>query len=215
MVKDGSGGGASPRPDSNAWVDFKGQKRRNRTHRSTTDPEARLYTKSSGQAALPCHSMHVLMENRHGIGVDIKVGKADGHAERKCCLKMLDRVKRKLGIEPATLGADKGYDTEDFLLALEARGIDPHIACKSRKEIDVPREDDEGAWARWFNQQAATDRAFKISQRKRRLDEEIFGWLKCFGGLRRVRVVGRWKIQQLADIGLATLNLVRMSRLLA
>jgi transposase len=212
---DKGGGGSSPRPDSNAWVDFKGQKRSNRTHRSTTDPEARLYTKSSGQAALPCHSMHVLMENRHGIGVDIKVGKADGHAERKCCLKMLDRVKRKLGIEPATLGADKGYDTEDFLLALEDRGIEPHIACKSRKEIDVPREGDEGAWARWFNQQGARDRAFKISQRKRRLDEEIFGWLKGFGGLRRVRVVGRWKIQQLADVGLATLNLVRMSRLLA
>ena len=194
-------------------MDFKGQKQQQDL--LTTDPQARLYTKSSGQAALPCHSMHVLMENRHGIGVDIKVGKADGHAERKCCLKMLDRVKRKMGIEPATLGADKGYDTEDFLLALEARGIDPHIACKSRKEIDVPREDDEGAWARWFNQQAASGRAFKISQRKRRLDEEIFGWLKGFGGLRRVRVVGRWKIQQLADIALSALNLVRMSKLLA
>jgi hypothetical protein len=60
--------------------------------------------------------MHVLMENRHGIGVDIRVGKADGYAERKCCLRMLDRVKRSLGIEPATLGADKGYDTEDFAL---------------------------------------------------------------------------------------------------
>ncbi|MFN0133901.1 MAG: IS5 family transposase [Phycisphaerales bacterium] len=207
-------GGTGRRPDSNAWVDFKGQKRSNRTHRSTTDPEARLYTKSSGQAALPCHSMHVLMENRHGIGVDIKVGKADGHAERKCCLKMLDRVKRRLGLEPATLGADKAYDTEDFLLALEERDIEPHIACKSRKEIDVPREHDEGAWARWFNQQSQRDRAFKISQRKRRLDEEIFGWLKQFGGLRRARLVGRWKIQQLADIALGTLNLIRISRLL-
>lgn len=218
MDSDGGTGGTParpPRPDSNAWVDFKGQKRSNATHRSVTDPEARLYTKSSGQAALPCHSMHVLMENRHGLGVDIRVGKADGYAERKCCLKMLDRVKRVLGLEPATLGADKGYDTEDFLLALEERGIEPHVSCKSRKEIDVPREDEKGAWARWFNQQGQRDRAFKISQRKRRLDEEIFGWLKQFGGLRRARVVGRWKIQQLADIGLATLNIVRMSRLLA
>lgn len=215
--KDGDGGkgGLSSRPDSNAWVDFKGQKRSNTTHRSTTDPEARLYTKSSGQAALPCHSMHVLMENRHGIGVDIRVGRADGYAERRCALRMLDRVKRKLGIEPATLGADKGYDTEDFLLALEARGIEPHVSCKSRKEIEVPREDNEGAWARWFNQQGQRDRDFKLSQRQRRLDEEIFGWLKQFGGLRRARVVGRWKIQQLADIALAALNLVRMSRLLA
>lgn len=216
--KDGGTGGMPARHthrDSNAWVDFKGQKRRNKTHRSVTDPEARLYTKSSGQAALPCHSMHVLMENRHGLGVDIRIGKADGYAERRCALRMLDRVKRALGLEPTTLGADKGYDTEDFLLALEERGIEPHVSCKSRKEIDVPREDEHGAWARWFNQQGRRDRAFKISQRKRRLDEEIFGWLKQFGGLRRARVVGRWKIQQLADIGLATLNIVRMIGLLA
>lgn len=217
---DGKGGGAAGtpaggRPDSNAWVDFKGQKRSNRTHRSTTDPEARLYTKSSGQTALLHHSMHVLMENRHGLGVDIRIGKADGHAERKCCLRMLDRVKRTLGLEPVTLGADKGYDAEDFLLALEERGIEPHVSCKSKNEIDVPRADDEGAWARWHNQQGAGDEVFKVSQRKRKLDEEVFGWCKVVGGLRRMRVAGRWKIQQLADIALATLNLIRMSKLLA
>ena len=142
-----------------------------------------LPTKSSGQAALLSHSMHVLMENRHGIGVDIRVGKADGYAERRCCLKMLDRVKRKLGMEPATLGADKGYDSGDFLLALEERGIEPHIACKSRKEIPVPREGDEEAWARWFNQQGGKARGFKTSQRKRKLDEEVFGWCKVVGGM--------------------------------
>jgi transposase len=210
----GAGTGTAPRPDSNPWVDFKGHKRNNKTHRSTTDPEARLYTKSSGQTALLHHSMHVLMENRHGLGVDIRIGKADGYAERKCCLKMLDRVKRTLGLEPATLGADKGYDAEDFLLALEERGIEAHVSCKSRKEMDVPHEDNEGAWARWFNQQRGKDRAFRTSQRRRKLDEEVFGWCKV-GGLRRMRVVGRWKIQQLADIGLATLNLIRMSKLLA
>lgn len=212
---DGDDTGGGTRPDSNAWVDFKGQKRSNRTHRSTTDPEARLYTKSSGQAALLHHSMHVLMENRHGLGVDIRIGKADGYAERTCCLKMLDRVKRRLGLEPATLGADKGYDTEDFLLALEGRGIEPHVSCKSRGEIDVPRVDAQGAWARWFNQQGAGDKGFQISQRKRKLDEEVFGWCKVVGGMRRMRVAGRWKIQQLADVALATLNLIRMSRLLA
>jgi transposase len=212
--KDGPGGGAAYK-DSNAWVDFKGQKRSNKTHRSMTDPEARLYTKSSGQTALLHHSMHVLMENRHGLGVDIRIGKADGYAERKCCLRMLDRVKRKLGLEPVTLGADKGYDTEDFLLALEERGIEPHVSCKSRKEIDVPREDDDGAWARWHNQQGAGDKAFEISQRKRKLDEEVFGWCKVVGGLRRMRVNGRKKTQQLADIALATLNMVRMVKLLA
>ncbi len=213
--KDGDDPGTGTRPDSNAWVDFKGQKRNNKTHRSTTDPEARLYTKSDGQTALLHHSMHVLMENRHGLGVDIRIGKADGYAERKCCLRMLDRVKRTLGLEPATLGADKGYDAEDFLLALEERGIEPHVSCKSKKEIDVPREDDDGAWARWHNQQGQSDAAFKVSQRKRKLDEEVFGWCKVVGGMRRMRVAGRWKIQQLADIALATLNLIRMSKLIA
>jgi len=200
----------------NPWVNFRGQKRTNATHRSITDTESRLYTKSTGIAYLQ-HSMHVLMENRHGIGVDIRVGKADGYAERRCAIKMLDRVKRKLGLEPATLGADKGYDTEDFLLSLKDRGIQTHIACKSKKEIVVPRagqKNKEGVWARWFNQQGGGTEAFKVSQRKRRLDEEIFGWLKQVGGLRRSRVVGRWKIQQLADIALSSLNLIRMSKLL-
>jgi transposase len=212
--KDRGDGGASVPKDSNAWVDFKGHKRSNKTHRSTTDPEARLYTKSDGQTALLHHSMHVLMENRHGLGVDIRIGKADGYAERKCCLRMLDRVKRKLGLEPATLGADKGYDAGDFLVALEERGIEPHVSCKSKSEIDVPREDDDGVWARWHNQQGQSDKAFEISQRKRKLDEEVFGWLKQFGGLRRARVVGRRKLQQLADIGLSTLNMIRMAKLL-
>jgi len=127
------------------------------------------------------------------------------------------RIASKLGLEPATLGADKGYDTEDFLLSLKDRGIQTHIACKSKKEIVVPRagqKNKEGVWARWFNQQGGGTEAFKVSQRKRRLDEEIFGWLKQVGGLRRSRVVGRWKIQQLADIALSSLNLIRMSKLL-
>ncbi|MBU6280322.1 MAG: IS5 family transposase [Actinomycetales bacterium] len=198
----------------NPWVDFRGEQRGNKTHRSVVDPEARLYTKTTGVAYLQ-HSMHVLMENRHGIGVDIRVGKADGYAERTCCLRMLDRVKRRLGIEPATLGADKGYDTEDFVLALEERGIEPHAACKSRKELDVPGVEADGAWARWFNQRRVGEKAFELSQRKRKLNEEIFGWLKQFGGLRRARLTGRWKIQQLADVALGTLNLIRMSKLLA
>ena len=208
-------GGTGGRPDSNAWVDFKGQKRSNKTHRSTTDPEARLYKKGEGQAALLHHLMHVLMENRNGIGVDIRVGVADGHGERKCALGMLDRVKRALGLEPTTLGADKGYDAGDFLLALEKRSIEPHISCKSKSELDVPAADDDKGWARWHNQRVQSDAGFEVSQRKRKRNEEIFGWCKVVGGLRKMRVAGRWKIQQLADIALATLNLVRVTKLLA
>ena len=202
------------KPDSNRWVNFRGEKRSNQTHRSTTDPQARLYTKTGGVAYLQ-HSMHVLMENRHGIGVDIRVGKADGHAERRCCLRMLDRMKRKFKMTPKTLGADKGYDAGDFLQAVDDRNIESHVACKSRKELELPDDDDKEGWARWYNQQGQEKPAFKVSQRKRRLDEEIFGWLKQFGGLRRSRLVGRWKIQQLADIALSALNLIRMSKLLA
>jgi len=128
---------------------------------------------------------------------------------------MLDRVRRKLGLEPATLGADKGYDAGGFLRALDDRGIEAHMACKSAKKLDVPREDNEEGWARWSNQSGQTGSGFATSQRKRRLVEEIFGWLKQFVGLRRSRLVGRWKIQQLADIGLSVLNLIRMSKLLA
>ena len=192
-----SGGGLSastpavtPRSDSNAWVDFRSQRRGNATHRSVVDPEARLYTKTDGVAYLQ-HSMHVLMENRNGIGADICVGEADGYAERACGLKMLDRVKRKLNLAPTTLGADKGYDTEDFLPALEERGIEPHLACKSQDEIKVPCEEDEGKMARWRNQHRQREKYCHVSQKKRKLNEEIFGWLKQFGGLRRARVVGR------------------------
>ena len=107
--------------------------------------------------------MHVLMENRNGIGVDICVGEADGYAERTYGLKMLDRVKRKLNLAPTTLGADKGYDTEDFLPALEARGIEPHVACKSKDAIKVPCEDDEGKMARWRNQHRQREKYCQVS----------------------------------------------------
>ena len=157
----------------------------------------------------------ISLENRHGIGVDILVGKADGFAERKCCLKMLDRVRKKLEIEPKTLGADKGYDMPDFLPELEERKIKPHIACKSDKRIDVKDEADIGLMARRMNQRRQRNKGYQVSQRKRKLDEEVFGWLKQYGGLRRARVCGRWKIQQCADMALSTLNLIRVTRLLA
>lgn len=205
---------SDPPADSNSWVDFKGEKRSNKTHQSQTDPEARLYTKASGVAFLQ-HMMHVVMENRLGLGLGIHVGAANGTSERTCGLKILDRIAKRFGLKPTTLGLDKGYDAGEFLAELDERGIQPHAACKSKKPLDVPRADDEQAWARWFNQRGAGERGYKTSQRKRKLIEEIFGWLKTIGGLRRAKVAGRWKIQQFADIALGSLNLVRMSKLLA
>ena len=198
----------------NPWVNFRGEKRSNKTHRSTTDRQARLYSKTRGVAYLQ-HTMHVLMENRHGIGVDILVGKADGFGERKCCLKILDRVRKKLEIKPKTLAADKGYDMPDFLPELEGRGIRPQIACKSAKRIEVKDDSNIGLLARRANQRRQRNTGYKISQRKRKLDEEVFGWLKQYGALRRARVCGRWKIQQCANMALSALNLIRITRLLA
>lgn len=213
--KQGPGGGASNDGRvGNPWVDFRGEKRSNESHRSVTDPEARLYTKTKGVAYLQ-HCMSVMMENRHGLGLDIEVDRADGHAERRSALRLLKRVTRTLGITPRTLGADKGYDTEDFLEALDQHGIEPHVACKSKKEIEIPKPEDDGAWARWFNQKRSGTPGFTASQRKRRLNEEIFGWLKQFGGLRRARLVGQWKLRQMAYIALGSLNLIRLSKLLA
>lgn len=213
---DGNSGGDSSQPMirvGNPWVDFRGEKRSNKTHRSTTDPEALLYTKTKGVAYLQ-HSMHVLMENRHGIGVDIKVGKADGYAERTCALQMLERVERRLGIRPETLAADKGYDAGAFLAELESRDIVPHAACRAKNPIIVRNVSDAASCARQSNQDRTRTEGYTISQRVRKRNEEVFAWLKVVGGLRRSRVCGRWKIQQLADMALSTLNMVRISRLL-
>ena len=213
--QDGTGSAsASGRSDSNRWVNFRGEKRSNRTHRSTTDREARLYTKSSGVAYLQ-HMMHVLGENRHGIGIAILVTKADGHAERKACLKLLDRAKKRLRVRAKTLGADKGYECGDFLHELEKRKVRPHIASRAQRPIKTRPDSDSALHARRRNHARREHPAYEVSQRKRRLIEESFGWLKQYGGLRRAKVCGRWKIQQLAEIALSALNLLRVTRLLA
>ena len=152
----------------NPWIDFRGEKRSNDTHRSTTDPEARLYTKTGGVAYLQ-HTMHVMTENRHGLAVDITVGPADGYAERECALTMLDQVKRCLGIRPTTLAADKGYDAGGFLVDLESREVEPHVACKSETLIKHPRTKDEQkaaeVWARRDNQCRRRSARYGVSQR--------------------------------------------------
>ncbi|MCX5691543.1 MAG: IS5 family transposase [Planctomycetota bacterium] len=196
--KNDKGSGQS---DSNRWVDFKGEKRRNATHRSATDPQARLYTKNKGVAYLQ-HSMHVLMENRNG------------YAERRSGLRLIRRVRKRFRLRPRTLGVDKGYDCGKFLAALSELGVKPHAASKAKKPLATPDPEDSERWERWVNQNRQGDKGYQTSQRKRKLVEEVFGWLKTVGNMRRARVVGRWKIQQFADVALATLNMVRMSKLI-
>jgi transposase len=208
----GSGGAAGGR---NPSVNFKGERRVNATHRSTTDPEARLYKKGDGVGAFLCHSGHALTENRHGLVMSVRVDEASGTAERESTLEMLDHLERRHGVRPATLGADKGYDAGPFLVELEKRWIEPHVAIKSGKIDPLRAGAEEGTWARWFVRSEQRSVAFKKSQRRRKLVEEFFGWAKTVAGMRRARHVGREKIRQCFELAAAAYNLVRMKNLLA
>lgn len=207
--KDDQDGG--PGSGRNPTVDFKGERRTNATHASTTDPEAKLYRKGDGVGAFLCHSGHALTENRHGLVMSVRVDEANGTAEREGTLAMLDDLERRHGVRPATLGADKGYDAGPFILELEERWIEPHVAIKAGR-IE-PRDD--GSWARWFVRSEQRRAAFKKSQRRRKLVEEFFGWIKTVAGMRRARHVGRVKIRQCFELAAAAYNLVRMRNLLA
>jgi transposase len=193
-----SGGGSSggfKNPD----VDYRGEKRRNETHVSRTDPEAQLMRKGRGKETRLCYAGHVLMENRNGLIVDIDLTQATGRAERESALRMLDRLrwrKRRL-----TLGGDKGYDTHDFVAELRQRQVTPHVARNQsgrRSAID-------GRTTSWGG--------YKVSQRIRKRVEEIFGWVKTVGGGRKLRYVGLARNQLWAGLTAAGYNLVRMIRI--
>ncbi len=200
----------------NAEVDFHGQKRSNETHASRTDPEAKLYRKSPGQEAKLSHMGHVLSENRNGLIITVTSTHAGGTAERTAALDMLDELKRSHGRVPKTVGADKGYDDGEFLIALESREIEPHIPLV-KPPVDPKtvqhHERIPGVKARHRMQQRLPQEGYQLSQRCRKKVEECFGWLKTIAGLDRCRTVGRWKLQQLLEVGAAAFNLVRLRRL--
>ncbi len=200
----GGGGGGRDVP-----VDFHGERRRNATHRSTTDPDARLARKGRGKEAHLSHSGHVVMENRSGLCLDIAIDRADGQAERREALRMLRRVERRHGLCPRTLGVDTGYDDGGFLVKVEARGIEPHVPIR-RGEI-VAR--DENADARRRARRCARTKRYRISQRVRKRVEQVFGWCKTVGGLGRTRFIGHPRIEMDARITAAAYNLLRMTRL--
>ena len=196
--------------DSNRWVDWQGETRSNATHESKTDPEARLARKGPGREAKLCHSMHALMENRHGLVMDIDVDEANGRAEREATERMLARVRRRHWRRPKTLGLDKGYDDGAFLERLERKhDVVPHVATR-KGEI---KGWDERAWARRKARWRASDEGYQASQKCRRRVEEIFGWLKTIGGMRKMRFVGRWKIQEYAYAAAATFNFMRLAKI--
>jgi transposase/IS5 family transposase len=206
--KDGEPGKKKDDDPGNPTVNFQGEKRPNETHASTTDPEARLARHGRGKEARLCHSAHVLMENRHGLIVDILVDAADGHAERRCALAMLRHVKRRHRVKAKTLGADAGYDDGEFLEEIESRDIVPHVPM--REFGSGPKSE-----SRKRAQKRMGTKGYSISQRIRKRVEEIFGWCKTVGHLAKVRLVGRWKLAMEALITGAAYNLLRMAKLKA
>ncbi|WP_207100977.1 IS5 family transposase [Paracoccus shandongensis] len=192
-----------PRPTRqhrNAEVDFRGEKRSNATHASTTDPDARLYKKSPGTGAMLCFIGHALMENRSGLIVQGDLTEADGHAERRAALDMVHRHSpgstRRL-----TLGADKGYDAANFVGDLRTACVTPHVAQKTRySAIDGRTTRHEGY-------------ALSIKHRKR--IEEAFGWAKTVGGMAQTVYRGVERVRSRFILTMAANNLARLPRLLA
>ena len=192
-----------PPPDDpgNPTVNFHGKKLSNETHQSTTDPESKLYRKGHNHEAKLSYSGNVLMENRNGLIIDLRVEPATGYAERAGALAMLDEsVPNQVGV---TLGADAGYDIGDFVAACRERGITPHVAQtrdqRRRSAVDGRTTRHEG---------------YSTSQRIRKRVEEIFGWAKTVACFRKTRFRGLARTQLAAHFVAAAYNLLRLSRLL-
>lgn len=186
----------------NPTVDFKGESRRNDTHRSATDPESVLYRKAKGKEAKLCFGGHILMENRHGLCADFTLHNPITEPEPAMALRQLDQhVQLHEGTDPKTLGADKGYHQRAFVSGCRERGVAPHVACKD--SVRVPGLDGR-----------TTQRSgYQTSQRIRKRVEEIFGWIKTVGGLRRSRYRGQERTQAWACFVAGTYNLLRLTRL--
>lgn len=186
--------GQAPGSDSgrNAEVDFHGEKRSNKTHQSTTDPEARLAKKGKGKEAKLCFMGHVLMENRNGMIVDVETTRATGTAEVEAALEMLDAVG---GDRRLTVGGDKNYDQRPFVDPCRDMNVTPHVAQKQRSRVDGRTTRHPG---------------YKVSQRIRKRVEEIFGWEKTVGGLRKLRFRGLKRVGQWVTLSASVFNVVRM-----
>lgn len=183
----------------NAETDFRGHKRSNSTHASVTDPQARLYKKSPGAGAILCFMGHTLMENRNGLIVQAEATQADGHAERKAAVKMVNRHSpgstRRL-----TLGADKGYDSADFISDLRQMCVTPHVARKSRHSAIDGRTHRHSGYA--------------VSQKRRKKIEEPFGWAKTVGSMAQTMLRGTERLGAQFTMTMAACNLARLPKLL-
>ena len=185
----------------NPTVNFHGQRRRNATHASTTDPDARLYKKAQGREAHLGYLGHVLMEHRSGLIVDAVVTPADGYGERYAGLEMVERVP---GDHRITVAADKAYDDRFFVGELRQLRATPHVA----QYAATPRRRSA------IDGRTTRHPGYAISQQKRKLVEQGFGWMKTVGGLRKLRHRGGRLVDWIFTFTAAAYNIVRMRRLL-
>jgi transposase len=198
--KDDAGEPPAAGSGRNREADFHGQKRSNDTHASTTDPEARLYRKGRGKEAKLCFMGHALMENRNGLMVDACLTEANGHAERIAALHMIEpRADRP---RPITLGADKGYDAEDFVNELRSMNATPHVAQNTSGRSSA------------IDGRTTRQAGYALSQRIRKRIEEAFGWIKTVAGQERTKFRGRERVGWAFTFAAAAYNLARLPKLL-
>jgi transposase len=189
-----------PDDPGNPAVNFHGEKRSNQTHESTTDPDARLARKSGGHEAKLAYTGNVLIENRNGLVVDTELMQSNGTAERDAAMRMAVRIH---GDARVTLAADKGYDTKEFVSEMRHMNVTPHVSQNVRRP---------GGSA--IDNRTTRHAGYKISQQKRKRIEEVFGWLKTVGALRKTRHRGLFKVGWVFTFAAAAYNLVRMRNLL-
>ena len=181
----------------NPEVDFYGERRSIETHRSTTDPEVRLAKKGKGKEARLCFGAHVLMDNREGLVVNVRLTSANGTGEWDAALEMLAPVP---GTGRVAVGADRGYDTRGFVRECRKLRVTPHVARKQRSAIDGRTTRHEG---------------YRLSQRAWKRIEEVFGWVKTVGGGRKLRYCGTARNRFWMEMTTAGYNLVRLAKLTA
>lgn len=190
-----------PPPDDpgNPTVDFHGERRSNATHQSTTDPDARLYRKGQGREAKLCYMGHVLMENRSGMAVEAHATPATGTAEAETGVALTRAVA---GTRRRTLGADKAYDTHDFVEAVRDAKVTPHVAQNTSRRTSA------------IDARTTRHAGYTVSQRARKQVEEIFGWLKTVGLMRKARHRGTDRVDWMFVFACAVYNLVRIRNLM-
>ena len=182
----------------NPTVNFHGQKRSNKTHQSATDPEAMLCRKGKGKEAKLGYAGHLLMENRNGLAVSACVTMATGTAEREAGAAFAEEISGKGRV---TLGGDKNYDTHDFVAELRERQVTPHVAQNNTNRKSA------------IDGRTTRHPGYQVSQQKRKRVEEIFGWLKTVGLLRKLRHRGKARVNWIFIFATAAYNMVRMRKL--